>query len=138
DVAEIAQAVEAAGADCISMVNTLVGMSIDIRARTPFLANVTGGLSGPAIRPVALRMVYVVAQAVRVPIVGMGGITCLDDALEFLLAGASAVQVGTANFVNPNTALEIVEGLRAYLDGEHIADLSNLIGAANPGMLRAS
>jgi dihydroorotate dehydrogenase (NAD+) catalytic subunit len=135
DIAEIAVAVEQAGADCLSMINTLVGMTIDVRTRRPVLANLTGGLSGPAIRPVALRMVYAVAQAVRLPIVGIGGITSTEDALQFLLAGASAVQVGTANFVNPGTALEIVDGLDAYLDQQGLRGLDDLIGHANPKML---
>jgi dihydroorotate dehydrogenase (NAD+) catalytic subunit len=134
DIAEIALAVEAAGADCISLINTLVGMTIDVRTRRPLLANLTGGLSGPAVRPVALRLVYVVAQAVRIPVVGIGGITCTDDALQFLMAGASAVQVGTANFVNPNTALEIVDGLSAYLEQQRLGGLDELIGQANPKM----
>jgi dihydroorotate dehydrogenase (NAD+) catalytic subunit len=135
DIAEIARAVEAAGADCISMINTLVGMTIDLKTRRPLLANVTGGLSGPAIRPVAVRLVYVVAQAVRVPIVGIGGISGTDDALEFFLAGASAVQVGTANFVNPGTALGIIDGLAAYLESQRLSGLEELIGLANPRML---
>ena len=135
DITEIARAVEEAGADCISLINTLVGMAIDVRARRPLLANVTGGLSGPAIKPVALRMVYLVAQTVRVPIVGVGGVASTEDALEYLLAGASAVQVGTATFVNPNTALEIVDGLQAYLEREGLAGLQDLIGQANPKML---
>jgi dihydroorotate dehydrogenase (NAD+) catalytic subunit len=135
DMAEVARAVETVGADCISMVNTLVGMTIDVKARRPFLANVTGGLSGPAIRPVAVRLVYAVAQSVRVPIVGIGGITCLSDALEFLMAGASAVQVGTANFVNPNTAIEIIDGLATYMEAEGLFELDELIGVANPRML---
>jgi dihydroorotate dehydrogenase (NAD+) catalytic subunit len=135
DIAEIAVAVEEAGADCLSLINTLVGMTIDVRTRRPVLANVTGGLSGPAIRPVALRLVYVVAQAVRIPVVGIGGITSTDEALQFLLAGASAVQVGTANFVQPGTALEIVDGLAAYLEQQRLGGLGELIGQANPKML---
>lgn len=135
DITEIARAVEDAGADCISMINTLVGLSIDVHTRRPVLANITGGLSGPAIKPVALRMVYLVAQTVRVPIVGVGGVASTTDALEYLLAGASAVQVGTANFVNPNTALEIVDGLRTHLERERLSDLRALIGAANPKVL---
>jgi dihydroorotate dehydrogenase (NAD+) catalytic subunit len=134
DISEVARAVEAAGADCISMINTLVGMSIDLKARKPFLANATGGLSGPAIRPVAVRLVYVVAQAVRIPIVGIGGITRTDDAIQFLMAGASAIQVGTANFVNPNTAIEIIDGLEAYLESEGMASVEDLVGLANPRM----
>jgi dihydroorotate dehydrogenase (NAD+) catalytic subunit len=135
DIAEIARAVEAAGADSISLINTLVGMTVDLKTHRPFLANVTGGLSGPAIRPVAVRLVYAVAQAVRVPIVGIGGITGTDDALEFFLAGADAIQVGTANFVNPGTALEIVDGLAAYLESQRMSGLEALVGLANPRML---
>ena len=135
DIAEIARAVEAAGADSISLINTLVGMTIDLKTHRPFLANVTGGLSGPAIRPVAVRLVYAVAQAVRVPIVGIGGIAGTDDALEFFLAGADAIQVGTANFVNPGTALEIVDGLAAYLESQRMSGLEALVGLANPRML---
>jgi dihydroorotate dehydrogenase (NAD+) catalytic subunit len=135
DIAEIALGVEAAGADCISMINTLVGMTIDLKRRRPYLANVTGGLSGPAVRPVALRLVYRVAQAVRIPIVGIGGIASTEDALEFLMAGASAVQVGTATFVNPSTALDIVDGLANYLKTEGLVGLHEIVGAANPGML---
>jgi dihydroorotate dehydrogenase (NAD+) catalytic subunit len=135
DIAEIARAVEAAGADSISLINTLVGMTIDLKTHRPFLANVTGGLSGPAIRPVAVRSVYAVAQAVRVPIVGIGGIAGTDDALEFFLAGAGAIQVGTANFVNPGTALAIVDGLAAYLESQRMSGLEALVGLANPRML---
>ena len=105
DIAAIAVAVEEAGADCVSLINTLVGMKIDMRRRRPFLGNETGGLSGPAVRPVAVRMVYQVAQAVRIPVVGIGGIVTTEDALEFLMAGASAVQVGTAIFVDPHSPL---------------------------------
>ena len=135
DIAEIARAVESAGADCISMINTLVGMTIDLKARRPFLANVTGGLSGPALRPVALRLVYRVAQVVQIPIVGIGGIATTDDALQFLMAGATAVQVGTANFVNPCAGLEIVDGLQSYLEREGFGSVADLVGLANPAML---
>jgi dihydroorotate dehydrogenase (NAD+) catalytic subunit len=135
DIGEIARAVEAAGADCISLINTLVGMQIDLTTRRPYLANGTGGLSGPAVRPVALRMVYAVAQAVRIPIVGIGGITCTDDALQFLMAGATAIQIGTATFVNPSTALEVIGGLRQYLEREGLSNVGDLVGAANPKML---
>ena len=134
DIAEVALAVEAAGADCISMINTLVGMTIDLRTRRPFLANVTGGLSGPAIRPVALRLVFRVAQAVRIPIVGIGGIASTDDALQFLMAGASAVQVGTANFVNPAVGLQIIDGLAQYLESEGCGSIREIVGVANPRM----
>ena len=136
DIAEIARAVEAAGADCISLINTLVGLQIDLKRQRPYLANVTGGLSGPAIRPIALRLVYVVAQAVRIPVVGIGGITSADDALAFLMAGASAVQVGTATFVNPTTALDVIDGLAQFSEREGLARLDQIVGVANPRMLR--
>jgi dihydroorotate dehydrogenase (NAD+) catalytic subunit len=136
DIAEIARAVEVAGADCISLINTLVGLQIDLKGRRPYLANVTGGLSGPAIRPVALRLVYLVAQSVRIPVVGIGGITSADDALAFLMAGASAVQVGTATFVNPTTALDVIDGLVQFTDLEGLARLDQIVGVANPRMLR--
>jgi dihydroorotate dehydrogenase (NAD+) catalytic subunit len=132
NVVEIALAVEEAGADCISVANTLLGMLIDVDRRRPYLANVTGGLSGPAVRPVIVRMVYQVAAAVSVPVVGVGGITCTEDALQYILAGATAVQVGTANFVNPRTATEIVDGLADYLREHRIADVADLVGAARP------
>jgi dihydroorotate dehydrogenase (NAD+) catalytic subunit len=136
DIAEIARAVEEAGADSISLINTLVGLQIDLKGRRPYLANVTGGLSGPAIRPVALRLVYLVAQSVRVPVVGIGGITSADDALAFLMAGASAVQVGTATFVNPTTALDVIDGLVQFTEREGLTRLDQIVGVANPGMLR--
>jgi dihydroorotate dehydrogenase (NAD+) catalytic subunit len=132
DITEIALAVESAGADCISMVNTLVGMQIDIARRRPKIANVTAGLSGPAIRPVAVRMVYAVAQVVSVPVVGIGGIGCLDDALEFIFAGAVAVQVGTANFVNPRASLDIIDGLAAYATGQGFHSVTEMVGLAHP------
>jgi len=135
DIVSIALAVEEAGADCISLINTLLGMKIDIRRRRPFLGNSTGGLSGPAVRPVALRMVYQVAQAVRVPIVGLGGITSIEDALEFLMAGASAVQVGTSLFVDPTTPLRLIDGLAQFMEQERIPSLPSLVGAANPRFL---
>lgn len=133
DVAEIARAVAGAGADALSLINTIPGMVIDLKARRPYLANKTGGLSGPAIRPIAVRMVYEVAQAVDVPIVGIGGIATAEDALQFLMAGATAVEVGTATFVNPHAALEIVDGLRAWLRREGIRDVREIVGAAQPG-----
>lgn len=135
DIAAIAVAVEEAGADCVSLINTLVGMKIDIRRRRPFLGNVTGGLSGPAVRPVAVKMVYQVAQAVRIPIVGIGGITSTDDALEFLMAGASAVQVGTGVFVDPEAPLRILDGLAQYMEREGCGSLEELVGVANPHFL---
>ncbi len=129
DVALIAQAVEDAGADGVSLINTLIGMAIDLESRKPKLANVIGGLSGPAIKPVALRMVYQVAQRVSIPIIGIGGIESARDALEFLLAGASAIQVGTANFVNPCVSEEIVDGIGEYVVGEKLLSVRELIGA---------
>lgn len=129
DIVEIALAAQEAGADALSLINTLVGMAIDVRTRRPKLANVTGGLSGPAIRPVALRMVWQVAKAVNVPVIGMGGICSADDALEFIIAGATAVAVGTANFVNPRTCLEVIDGIRDYMVQEGIGGISELIGS---------
>ncbi len=129
DIVEMAQACEGAGADALSVINTLTGMAIDLERRRPVLANVTGGLSGPAIKPVALRMVWQVAKAVKVPVIGIGGIMSATDALEFMLAGATAVQVGTASFVNPAAAQEIAEGMERWLAGRGIADIRSLIGA---------
>lgn len=129
DIAEIARAAEGAGADMISLVNTLSGMAIDIRTRRSRIANQTGGLSGPAIRPVALRMVWQVARAVTVPVVGLGGILTASDALEFLIAGASAIQVGTANFVNPRAPLEIIDGIAAYMAEHGLNRLEELVGS---------
>lgn len=130
DIAEIARAVVDAGADALSLINTIPGMVIDVRQRRPFLANLTGGLSGPAIRPIAVRMVWQVAQAVDVPLIGLGGITCADDALQFIMAGATAVQVGTSSFVNPRTAIEVVEGIEAFLVQEGVDDVNDLVGVA--------
>ena len=129
DITEMARAVEAGGADVISLINTLTGMKIDIQRRCFALANKTGGLSGPAIKPVAVRMVYQVAQAVKVPIIGMGGIATWEDAIEFILAGATGISVGTANFNNPRATEEIAAGIERYLDDNGIADISELIGA---------
>ncbi len=129
DIAEIAKAVEAGGADALSLINTLTGMKIDIQRRTFALANQTGGLSGPAIKPVAVRMVYQAARAVKLPIIGMGGITRWEDAVEFLLAGATAIAVGTGNFRNPCATVEIVEGIRRYMEENRIGDIRELIGA---------
>lgn len=131
DIRHLAQRVVAAGADAVSLINTVVGMVIDVERRRPFLANRTGGLSGPAIRPIAVRMVWEVAEAVEAPIVGMGGIMTAHDALEFILAGATAVAVGTANFVRPAATMEILDGLIAYLEERGIADIHELIGAAH-------
>lgn len=128
DITVIASAVEEAGADGISLINTLIGMAIDVPSRRPKLANVIGGLSGPAIKPVALRMVYQVAQTVQIPVIGIGGITTLDDVLEFLIAGATAVQIGTANFINPAVSGELVRGLEGYLH-EQRCELSELTGS---------
>jgi dihydroorotate dehydrogenase (NAD+) catalytic subunit len=128
DITLMARSAVDAGADGLSLINTLLGMAIDIETRGPKLANVTGGLSGPAIKPVALRMVYRVAQAVKVPIVGIGGIMAAEDALEFLIAGAQAVAVGTANFVDPTSCIQIIEGIEAYLQRHRIPRLQDLIG----------
>ena len=125
----MAKAAEAWGADAISLINTLTGMKIDIHRRTFAVANKTGGLSGPAIRPVAVRMVYQAAQAVKLPIIGMGGICNGEDALEFILAGATAVAVGTANFHNPYATVETVEGIRRYMEKYGVKDIKELIGA---------
>lgn len=129
DITEMARAAEAAGADALSMINTITGMKIDIHRRKFALANKTGGLSGPAIKPVAVRMVYQAAHAVKIPIIGMGGIANAEDAIEFLLAGASAVAVGAMNFVNPYTTVEVVEGIEAYMERYGIEDVTELIGA---------
>jgi dihydroorotate dehydrogenase (NAD+) catalytic subunit len=129
DVTRIARRVEDAGADALSLINTITGMAVDIETRRPKLANITGGLSGPAIRPVAVRMVWQVALAARVPVIGIGGILTADDALEFLIAGASAVQVGTANFINPRAALDIAAGIEAYLVRHAVADVRSIIGS---------
>lgn len=129
DIVEMAQACEGAGADALSVINTLTGMAVDLERRRPVLANITGGLSGPAIKPIALRMVWQVARAVKVPVIGIGGIMSATDALEFILAGATAVQVGTASFVNPAAAQEIAEGMEQWLAERGIADIKSLIGA---------
>lgn len=128
DIVEMARAVEDAGADAISLINTLLGMAIDIKTWKPMLGNTVGGLSGPAVKPVAVRMVWQVAKAVKVPIIGMGGIMTADDAIEFLLAGAHAVSVGTANFVNPRAVVEIAEGIKDYLASHGLTDVNNLVG----------
>ena len=129
DIKPIAQSVEEAGADAISLINTVTGMAVDVPTRRPKLANITGGLSGPAVKPIALRMVWEAANAVRVPVIGIGGIMDAMDALEFLIVGAFAVQVGTANFVNPRVSMEIVEGLGTYLVENNIPDISRIIGS---------
>lgn len=130
DIVAMAQAAQEAGADAISMINTLLGMAIDIEARRPVLGNVFGGLSGPAIKPVALRMVYQVAKAVDLPILGGGGIMCARDAIEFMMAGATAVSIGTGTFVNPVLAIEVVDGIRSYLAGHNLASVRHVVGAA--------
>ena len=131
DIAEIAKAVEAAGADAVSLINTLTGMAIDINSRKPVLGNVVGGLSGPAVKPVAVYAVWRVYKAVDIPIIGMGGISSAEDALEFILAGARAVAIGTANFVNPKTAIEVIEGIERYLKSHEISDINELVGKAH-------
>lgn len=128
DITEMARAVEAGGADAVSLINTLTGMKIDINRRTFAVANRTGGLSGPAIKPVAVRMVYQVANAVKLPVIGMGGITNAEDALEFIMAGATAIAVGTANFNDPITTIRVVEGIRDYMEKYNISDINELIG----------
>ncbi len=129
DITEIAKAVEDSGADSISLVNTLIGMAIDLKSRKPKLANVIGGLSGPAIKPVALRMVYQVAKAVSIPVIGIGGIETAEDAMEFMLAGASAVQIGTANFINPRASEDVVQGIHQYVMDNKLSSIRELIGA---------
>jgi len=130
DIAKIAMAVAEAGADAISLINTLKGMAIDISQRRPLLGNIAGGLSGPAIKPVALYMVYEVAGAVELPVIGCGGITTTGDAIEFIMAGASAIQVGTASFTNPRAPLDVLEGIEQFMRKEGIKDIADLIGAA--------
>lgn len=131
DITEMARAAEAGGADGLSLINTLTGMKIDIHRRTFALANRTGGMSGPAVHPVAVRMVYQTAQAVNIPIVGMGGIMNADDAIEMILAGATAVSVGTANFTNPQVTMEIVDGIRDYMERYQVKDIKELVGAVH-------
>jgi dihydroorotate dehydrogenase (NAD+) catalytic subunit len=133
DVSSFARAAEDAGADAVSLVNTFLAMVLDVETRRPKISNVVGGLSGPAIRPIAVRMVYECRQAVRIPIIGMGGITDARDALEFMIAGASAVQVGTANFVDPMIWPKLVDGIRAYMERHQIARLSDLVGTVDTG-----
>jgi dihydroorotate dehydrogenase (NAD+) catalytic subunit len=128
DIAAIAAAVEKAGADAISLINTLAGMSVDIKTGTPRLKNITGGLSGPAIKPIALRMVWQVVQRVSIPVIGIGGIMTAEDALEFLILGAKAVQIGTANFINPRATLDVIEGINNYMLDNKISDINEVIG----------
>lgn len=131
DIAEIARAVEAEGADAVSLINTLMGMAIDVERQRPCLSTVTGGLSGPAVRPVAVRMVWQVAKAVSIPVIGLGGIMNGRDAMEFILAGASAIEVGTANFIDPAVTVKIVEWIDDYCNRHGVADINDLIGAIN-------
>ena len=131
DITEMARAAEAGGADVLSLINTITGMKIDINRRTFAIANKTGGMSGPAVKPVAVRMVYQVANAVKIPIIGMGGIASAEDALEFIMAGATAVSVGTANFINPYTTQEVVDGMAAFLERQKVEDINELIGCVN-------
>ena len=128
DITEMAKAAEAGGADVLSLINTITGMKIDINRQTFAVANKTGGLSGPAVKPVAVRMVYQVANAVKIPIIGMGGIATAEDALEFILAGATAVSIGKANFHNPRTTLEVIEGIEKYMVNKGVSDINDLIG----------
>lgn len=128
DITEMAKAAEAGGADVLSLINTITGMKIDINRQTFAVANKTGGLSGPAVKPVAVRKVYQVANAVKIPIIGMGGIATAEDALEFILAGATAVSIGTANFHNPRTTLEVIEGIEKYMVNKGVSDINDLIG----------
>ena len=129
DITEIAKAAEASGADSVSLINTLLGMAIDAERRRPMLSTITGGLSGPAVKPIALRMVWQVSKAVNIPIIGLGGIMNARDAIEFLLAGASAIQVGTANFIDPTVTIKIIEGINDYLERHHYQSISEIIGA---------
>ena len=131
DITEMAKAAEAAGADAISLINTITGMKIDIHRRTFALANKTGGMSGPAIKPVAVRMVYQASHAVKIPVIGMGGIATAEDAIEFLLAGATAVSVGAVNFMNPYATVEIVDGIEQYMTKYGVEDVQELIGAVD-------
>lgn len=131
DITEIARSVEDAGADSVSLINTITGMAIDIESRRPKLANITGGLSGPAIKPVALRMVWQVVQSIKIPVIGIGGILSAKDALEFFMAGAQAVQIGTANFINPRATIDIIEGIEGFLMERDIPDVKDIIGSLN-------
>ena len=129
DITEIAKGVEGAGADALSLINTLLGMAIDTKTRKPILSTITGGLSGPAIKPIAIRMVWQVYNAVKIPIIGMGGIMNADDAIEFFLAGSSAIQIGTANFIDPQVSIKILDGITEYCKQNQISDFKDLIGA---------
>ena len=129
DITKMAMAAERAGADGISLINTFIAMAIDVKTRKPILANKTGGLSGPCVRPIAVRMTWEVCKKIKIPVMGMGGIVEAKDAVEFLIAGASAVQVGTANFMNPSAALEVVEGLEDFMKKEKLKSIKELIGS---------
>ncbi|MGI6218994.1 MAG: dihydroorotate dehydrogenase [Bacteroidaceae bacterium] len=129
DIAEIAKAVEDAGADSVSLINTVLGMAIDAERRKPLLSTITGGLSGPAVKPIALRMVWQVAKAVKIPVIGLGGIMNATDAIEFFLAGASAVEIGTANFIEPDVCVKVVDGINEYLDRHHFSSIQDIVGA---------
>ncbi len=129
DITEIARAVQDAGADSVSLINTMLGMAIDAERRRPILSTVTGGMSGPAVKPVALRMVWQVAKAVKIPVIGLGGICSATDAVEFLLAGASAIQIGTANFIDPSISAKVVDGINDYLDRHGFSSVKDIIGA---------
>ncbi|MDR2120293.1 MAG: dihydroorotate dehydrogenase [Tannerella sp.] len=131
DIAEIARAVEGEGADAVSLINTLLGMAVDAEKRRPVLSTVTGGLSGPCVKPIALRMVWQTFQAVRIPVIGLGGISCWRDAVEFMLAGAGAVQIGTYNFIDPTVSLKVIDGLNDYCDRHGFASVAELTGALN-------
>jgi len=133
DIAAIAAAVEKAGADAVSLINTITGMSVDLRTGAPHLKNITGGLSGPAIKPVALRMVWQVVKRVSIPVIGIGGIMTANDALEFLMVGAKAVQVGTANFINPHATIDILDGMQNYLQGNRVENINDFIGTFSEG-----
>ena len=127
-IQEIALAVEGAGADSVSLINTLMGMAVNVKTRKPVLSTVTGGLSGPCVKPVALRMVWQVAKVVKIPVVGLGGISCANDAIEFLLAGASAIQIGTANFIDPTITIKVIDGINDYLDQNGFKSVKEIIG----------
>lgn len=129
DITEIAKAVEGVGADAVSLINTLLGMAIDINSKRPVLSTVTGGLSGPCVKPVALRMVWQTYNAVKIPVIGMGGISCWQDAIEFILAGSSAIQIGTHNFVDPTISVKVVDGIAEYLDKHNMSSIKELVGA---------
>lgn len=131
EIVEMAMTAETAGADCLCVANTLLGMKIDIKTRQPILANIVGGLSGPAIKPVIVRMVYQIASQVSLPIIGVGGIVTAEDALEYMMAGASAVQVGTASFVNPSAMLDVIQGLKTYMQVNQLSDIREIIGSAH-------